>query len=724
MSDKEPRGDDATDIINDVGNVSGGDGADASSPRSSSDREAVAGKSRPGLSGSAATEHPDRMYNRFEYHFETVNVSEGGDALFGPGADERRGSERQTLAAGRFSPDELIELDRTYVVRPIDGDLVEHVRSRQLTLLCGAAGSGRRTAAVHALKHIDGVATIVELDASHGVSRLFGAQFTAGTAYLVDAGTVGIGDCTSSSLKAVAARLEDTAAFMVVTAPDDAHADRTHQRYLFDWTAPPTGDVFNALMADLDDPPTFRDELVKRALGDHPTVDAAAGLAHRLRRGRRSGRRDDEILRDEPESHRGEIRAWFDAARTLDDLAVMATLCCLGGTDEARFGREQEDLTARLRSRVPARENDAEAALVETRLTRSRSLQLRGCCGEITTRDVTVDGRVARVAVADFVTPSHTAVYLQEFWQASSPTVQDETIGWLADLGCRADRTLRKRLAQVVRDLAAVNLLVVRERLLDVWASEWSQAANLTAAAAIERLAGESGFEDHAIAALTDWSMSDWAPLNFSAMTAFAGTCGMRHPDLATERLAAILRRRPDWTDSASVVWSELTKAVAADDRASAMLVTSAMQLKCVQRVDVSDPSFALVDAWFARGDAVDAALLADLVTGPRSRAAAARLVGRVWAKSNDRIDMWFEALVHTLGSENDVTRNGAAHILLGALEACSDARRGRLLELMNGRLDRWAHTWRKTPDRARAVHRARLTITHGQQKERELAHV
>ncbi|MCP5035068.1 MAG: hypothetical protein GY939_24960 [Actinomycetia bacterium] len=607
---------------------------------------------------SAATE--DRYDKPKDSRVSIGTLNTRGSKLIFAGGDE---PEEPELVSGKIGVEEVLRSLQGHVIRSLNGDVEARLASSFCVILTAAPGSGRRTAALHALVERVSDQGLVEIGL-YDVHDLDKFRFEPARGYLLDASPTPAPTAhfTSATLRSVQSKLRQQGAYLVVIGLNSTEWSRVDDEFVVPWTPPSLAELLEA--REFSPPIDAEDENLWAALGESPSVAQITDVLDRLEEGRARGATDDEVLSELPEREREAIRQWFIEPQSLTSWALMSGLVFLSSTAKAEFDHHHEHLVTMLEQKIPSSDEDAE--LLRDDLTRSAPVELENCQAEVRHRshDIEEDVTVGRQLVC-FKKEHATTIFLEEYWRAVPRRLQKVVISWLADiwdeLGDEAATLLAHRVGSLIATDADLGLSI-----LDHWASTYDAKANRLAALTVDGMATDATTRALAFAIAREWSkLINQIPKQYCALYAYTGKVGVFQVRQAIRIYRFQWRRRPFW---ATGTWAGFTEACADNPSTADELASAMARVGVVRKGEIDDPAFHLVDRWFVDSPS-EVPLALRLAESPTARTKIA-LIAACTLQRSYRHERWLESIIPWADAEDPAVAHTAVLLLRACLRA------------------------------------------------------
>lgn len=440
------------------------------------------------------------------------------------------------------------------------------LRSDGVVILAGAVGLGKRTGALALLRDVlPSEAPIVSLPPTADLQKLADRDYETGYGYVVfDWFGADLGRGAEHTWQRVCARMREANAYLIVTVTERPRRAPESVQYIA-WRCPALDATLRAHLGD-----AALDTTIKEIVEHLPPETAMADIVHianAVSEGAQPQSAVDEVL---DQSERREVTEWFERKPTRRSILDITTLAFLVGVDERAFDTGRSRLEAALDHTMPVREpatpdqpaagptasdpaaakpdDDASAPAAEPTMPQDRQ-QLRG--NRLITLDREMVDGVARRALVFREEGFHRYV-LEELADRYGVGFWDAVRSWLAEIV--ADETLRVPVANGLALLAYSAFDEIEASYLDPWAAgEHGWAHRHTAVFALWFMCFDEALVPVALRTTVRWATRGNTEQRRTAVIAFSGDLGVRHPYEAVNRLWQLIAQHNDLSEMAVV---------------------------------------------------------------------------------------------------------------------------------------------------------------------------
>lgn len=610
-------------------------------------------------------------------HQTTHQTTVYADRPFGGTRAEATAAETRS---GRVGAAELDGIRTGYVARPVDDRLVAALETDALVLLQGRRGWGRRAASLRALAAVTGDQVNV-LD-TFVPGDLTSTTYASGEGYFYDASQIpwAEADWSDGRIGVIRSRIAAAGAFLVVLLPGAAVRQDLPCR--FDWTRIEVDELLAE--AGFDPPLPDGAALVGGLVGTDAPVFEVARLIARLRQAQESGESIDDVVETFAGSRRGAIHDQLEAITDRDGAAMLICLAFLGGTSEIAFDTGHLDLLEALS------DEDDEEERKATRQSRfgSRADLLERCGGQQLTASRAVARQQMEVPVIDLQQPGDAGVYIGELWRSRPNALRRDIILWLRRFIPILGGDDLVVAAQRIALLADVDLSLLVYEVLQPWADGTTYESFL--AAGVLQMVADRGRDREAFQIAREWAQyPNESPRLLAATYFFAFTA----PDQPENALVVFRRkslRSPQRATRQAALdgWRHLATAAAGREATAATVTRYFAELKAVQKAELDDPVFILLDAWFAGGPKRRPLALGAAAQGPGCERRVAQVLSSVNARTHARV-AWYRPLVGYLDS-TPATSDLVERLIGASMRPLAPERRDYIAGVLLERVRRW----------------------------------
>jgi hypothetical protein len=373
------------------------------------------------------------------------------------------------------------------VAPPSQADLLSMLEGHSLFFLRGAEGTGRTTAALHALltwtqkrngTRRDGETSQV----GEIVARLpfpsAAPDLRNGHGYVLEPSSNGSAGDLGAIVDAVKEEVDAQDCRLIIVVPWGA----SHLPAQFvDHRPPSAPEVFarwleyEAAAAGVD--PHLLDDLRKEIDDDlrhERCLQQAAHMASRLIASVKAGQKTDEIRAGLPRQQRDDIRRRLDEDKPVLGRCFMTSAAVLNGLQETFVSNAALDLVEHIR--------EVDSIKPEEKLPVWEQLGtwLDYAAASIDPAQESGGGRIVRI------NPSFEKLTLQVLWE-DHPTIRDPLATWLKSLAEKANEAdAQMKAAHAVGVLATLSFAIVKEKFIDPWAKSQALSRHRLLAMLIE----------------------------------------------------------------------------------------------------------------------------------------------------------------------------------------------------------------------------------------------
>lgn len=562
---------------------------------------------------------------------------------------------------GPIGKPEIDRLLADHAPRSIDSMVGARLASDHCLILTGEPGTGRRTGAVKALVAQIGGSALVEVGLNAADVTKLEVEDTCG--YVLDASSVAqpASKFGAASLRSVQDRLQQHNSYLVIIGLRSKDWQAVDDAFTVSWEPVTLSELLQ--VRQFDPPVDEESEQLASVLGDTPSVAKMASVVERLADGRSRGLTDEEVLAEQPDGNRAEIRQWLaEPGRSLDQWALLSVLAFFSSSSKAEFSILHRHLLTRLDEEIPPGEDEAEVARSD--LARSVVGELEACRAEVRSSKVSIDGISVRRQIVCFAEEKAAPVYLEEYWKAVPQRLQHLVFSWLMEIWKVVENRdeiaerLAGRVAHLVDGDADLSLAVIEH-----WASTADPSANELAARTVDLMAAANATRPVAFAVARDWAKSTTEiPKQYSALYVYTGRVGLFQIRQAIRVYRRQFAKRPFWTSGS---WAGFTAGCAEEQSQAEELVRAVLNVGVVRDGKIDDPMFHLIDRWFV--DQLDVPPLAlELASTAKARHGIASIVAASLRRSH-RHQRWLESIIPWADCEDHPEYEAASLALLRA---------------------------------------------------------
>jgi hypothetical protein len=340
------------------------------------------------------------------------------------GKAEAERARRIQLAARRLDDAEVTAELRYYC--PPDGfaEAAERLRDDHVVVICGAAGMGKRAAAINLLREATQERLEV-MSAASDLKDLAVRVYRRGCGYLIvnRVETAGSDDY-DFTWGTVRDRLRRAGAYLVVTSVMAVDGRVETVRHI-GWQRPDLRTMLRGHLVDSDVADDVLDKVVEHASGESSMADLA-DVARRLG----EGSPPEAALEAVVETSARRVREWFDASRDTREILEVAVLAFLEGCTNRELDAERRNLGLAVEKRGGLdpgargrrkKDGDILPAGRHHRFSEDGLMAVRQVPGRTTDRSVLV-----------FRHPSYRRHVLTELWQRLENPFWNAVADWLA----------------------------------------------------------------------------------------------------------------------------------------------------------------------------------------------------------------------------------------------------------------------------------------------------
>lgn len=415
--------------------------------------------------------------------------------------------------SGPVPEEEIKQAAISFVRHDAYTEAERRLKVRNVAVLVGGSGTGKRTAALNLLRDVVAGRRVVELSPAYTLEQLAAREYRRGYGYLLSGWPKD--DLEESvadfSVRETQRRVREAGAYLVVTATATTLPDGHQVR----WTPPPVEPVLRAYQV----PPAVAADVRRRIAADHAMSDIV-GLARELA----SGASVETALGRLESAGRRDVAQWFAGGRTRGEIFEMAAMVFAAGLPERTFER----LHARLEAAAGLAPEGTEPVSADDPMPSRRMMRVAD--GSLFT--VTPGGLLC------FRVEGHRTYAMQELYRQHGMRVWDPVTEWLHESAAQRDPAVQLEIARGVAILAqAADYRYVEKTFLTAWAKgEGIMRSQAVAALAVSWLCLDETTRPQALRTVNWWGRSPSTRLRFTATLACSGELGIRFP-LETVRL-------------------------------------------------------------------------------------------------------------------------------------------------------------------------------------------
>ncbi|GCD47237.1 hypothetical protein [Streptomyces paromomycinus] len=461
-----------------------------------------------------------RVVNYFYGH---VNAT---DATFGFGSPSSPG-----LAPGLVEPDEIDLLLRDFLHPDGYDAAAGKLQSKNLLILVGEEGNGRRAAAFSLLRDLLGEdVALRSLSPANSLAQLASPgslKPRSGYVILDYLGETGTNAVQDFEIRRLRTELRRHRSFLVITSSPAAQQRLALREFSVPWSPPDPLDLFDHCAGNRlppDTPETVTAELRARVRELRKPADVVA-VANNLGGGVNAAL---ETLRD---STKECVQQWFDNKPEAKDLLPVAALAFANGLPERTFEELAVSLDHCVRNMGKSagdlfdEDEPPQQPAVSIDQTRVRWKQRAVGIAEAVQRADDGEDRCRSERRVEFTSPRVRDLVIGDLHDRYGYELWYPLRQWLEQLSVEGSLAVRQEVARGVALLARYALAEVEEKLLEVWAGGVS-SQRVTAASVLQFMCADEQLAGQALTLALSWVEGRGQERAITATMALAGELG------------------------------------------------------------------------------------------------------------------------------------------------------------------------------------------------------
>jgi hypothetical protein len=467
-------------------------------------------------------------------------------------------SRAESGVSGQVYASEIEKTVSVYVEPAAHQRACQILSEKHLLILWGAAGMGKRSAAIRLLESFH-QETIFEIAPTLEGLKDFHCQTKQGYLWRTPPAEK-INSLPRSVVDQISREHKGEGSHLVITLAKDARIDTDAMRdYLLEWDDCPDGAAVlgrhlawrlkkesEQVRAEAE-ALRHREQIIALINGALRRPSQAARLAESLVRLARGELSLEKLMTAFADLDHQDVKTWFEEHPQRNQRLQMIALAVLEGSTLQRIGAAGEDLQAAVASNGPTNVNGATTEIAEAELPLDTEQWLIEFQAKIVYQEISAQYGRSTVEAVIFKNPQFQTAVLAYAWQRLQRW-RTPLLNWLVELGGGGGMEYRIAAAAALSELSQYHAFddVLREAV-SVWAKAGEPGQRRLAAFILMLQALRKNLSAQALGVLHHWATlrGNWR-LQWTAATAYGTELGLAYPELAARDLYEVfLSRNP-----------------------------------------------------------------------------------------------------------------------------------------------------------------------------------